>query len=443
MPPSAADRFSLLKCRAPLVTGLFFLAPLLTAMSPRFSPFMLILLAASLIGLALRRGVSWRELVQPNQALIALLAVSLYAALSALWAADPEAALSKSALLLSTTLAVCASLTALTRLDAEETALAAKAFIAGSLCAGVFVLVELLSNGMLTRFLINWVSLFRPDRFKHMKVSDGFVKRINISEFNQHVAVLAFQLWAGLLAIFALERGRRRTIIALLYFFTLAVPIAVSKHDSSQVGIVAGAAVLALAWTWPRQVIAGLAAIWCLGFLLVLPLDFLAFRAELHQADWLPRSARARIIIWEYTAEQVLHGPIIGIGADSTPALKDKSPEPAEQPEGFVYKRTTGQHAHNIFLQAWYELGVIGALLFAIAGAAAALRIRAAPRQAQPFFAAAFITFVSVAAFAWGIWQVWLIAAVAFTPIYLWLGAEALARNGAKRVSSEESLAAR
>jgi O-antigen ligase len=245
-----------------------------------------------------------------------------------------------------------------------------------------------------------------------------------VSEFNQHVAMLTLQLWAGLLALTAIEAGRRRAILILLYFCTLAVPIFISQHESSQIAVVIGLFVLALAWKWPREIVAAVALCWVLGFILVLPLDFLAFRtAELHQARWLPTSARARIIIWEYTAGQVLERPLTGIGADSTARVKARRTTPEEQPKGFVYKRTTGQHAHNVFLQTWYELGIVGAVLFAIAGAAIAFRIRLLPRLAQPFAAAAFMAFATIAALAWGIWQVWLVCAVALVPLYLALAA--------------------
>src|SRR5262249_7442412 len=73
----------------------------------------------------------------------------------------------------------------------------------------------------------------------------------------------------------------------------------------------------------------------------------------------------ASAISYPTTAEQVLDKPWLGIGADSTPALKAERTTPPEQPEGFVIKRTTGQHAHNLFLQTWYELGVFGVILVA------------------------------------------------------------------------------
>ena len=168
-------------------------------------------------------------------------------------------------------------------------------------------------------------------------------------------------LWPGLLALRALPSPRRK-LLSVLFFLALAVPIAISEHDSSQVGLVASLLVLLLAWVSPRAVVRGLAIAWCLGFVLVIPLDFLAFKADLHQAKWLPMSARARIIIWEYTAERVLEKPFLGIGADSTPAMMVKPKNPSERPKGFVIRRTTGQHAHNLFLQSWYELGVFGVI---------------------------------------------------------------------------------
>src|SRR5262245_61934301 len=118
-------------------------------------------------------------------------------------------------------------------------------------------------------------------------------------------------------------------------------------------------------------------------------------------------------------AERVLEHPVLGIGADSTPAARAKTAMPAEKPKGFVQARTTGHQAHNLFLQSWYELGLLGAVLAAVAGAATALRILLLPEPAQPFGAAAFTLFAVIAAFAWGMWQVWLVAAVGLLALYL------------------------
>ena len=402
----------------PLIPILFFITPLFTAASPRTAPFFLPIVAAVLMIAALRRGLPWRDLLKPNAALFALLAVSAYAGLTAIWAADPEAALSKCGLLLATTLVVFAASAAIPTLDAGQVRRASQAFVAGAFCAAGFVAIELLSDGAITRAAMNIFPAFRPERAKHVTIHHDRVTKINLSEFNQDIAILALLLWPGLLALRALD-GPRRKLLTVVFFLALAVPIAISEHDSSQVGLIASLLILPLAWVNPRAVVRGLAIAWCLGFALVIPLDFLAFKAELHQAKWLPMSARARIIIWEYTAERVLEKPFLGIGADSTPAMMVKPKNPSERPKGFVIRRTTGQHAHNLFLQSWYELGVLGVILAAIAGAAVALRILLLPAAAQPYGAASFTMVAVIAAFAWGMWQIWLICAVGLLPLYI------------------------
>ena len=140
---------------------------------------------------------------------------------------------------------------------------------------------------------------------------------------------------------------------------------------------------------------------------------------------WLPSSFRARVIIWEYTAERVLKQPWIGIGADSTPAMKAKDGTP-DWPKGFVYKRTTGQHAHNLFLQV-----VVRARGDRRDPGGDRRRRRGAPPAclplaAQAYGAASFTLFAVIAAFAWGMWQVWLMCAFALVPLYLGMAAQPL-----------------
>jgi len=48
-----------------------------------------------------------------------------------------------------------------------------------------------------------------------------------------------------------------------------------------------------------------------------------------------------------------------------------------------------------------------------------AFRMSLLPIEAQPFAAASFAVFLSIAAFAWGIWQTWLMCAVGLTVLYL------------------------
>jgi O-antigen ligase len=415
---------------APLISTVFFVAPLATAIAPRLTPFFLPIIGLALIAAALRQRVAWRLLVQPNAALIALGAVALYAALSTIWAADPGEAATKGAVLLGIAFLVFASTAALATLNERQVRRASIAFLAGASLAAIFVTIELLTDGAVTRAAMNSIALLKPERAKHVTMSKGLVMKMNLSKFNQNVAMLSLQLWPGLLALRAIATGLRRIVLMIVFFLLMAVPIAISEHDSSQVALVISLLVVPLMRQWPRPTVRVLAIAWCVGFVLVLPLDFLAYKAELYKATWLPSSARARIIIWEYTAERTLEHPWLGIGADSTATVKAERATPPEQPKGYVIRRTTGQHAHDLFLQTWYELGLFGAILVAIAGAAVALRIPLLPREAQACAAACFTTFAAIAAFAWGIWQVWLMCAVALMPLYLALAAARFRTTG-------------
>jgi O-antigen ligase len=409
-----------------IIPAVFFLGPLVASAVPRLTWLFLPFIAIALIVPVLRRGSDWRQLFRPNAALVAALLVVLYVFLNATWAVDRGVAFGKAALLLGVVLITFAAGRATIEWDEPQLRPAALSFAAGVFLGALLLLFELLTDGALTRLVMNSVALLHPDKAKHVVILEGRVTKISLAEFNQSAAILMFNLWAGLLALRTVEGGTRRAILASLLFLAVAVPVLISEHDSSQLALVGSLLIFSLAWMWRRQVIRALALLWCMAFVLALPLSFFAYKAELHMAPWLPESARARVIIWEYTAERVLDHPWLGIGADATRALRGQR-ETAEQPEGFIFKRTTAWHAHDLFLQTWYELGLVGVILIGLAGAAVALRMSLLPFESQPFAAATFAVFMAMAAFAWGIWQTWLMCAVALMLLYLGVAARASA----------------
>jgi O-antigen ligase len=404
---------------------LFFLSPLVTTAIPRLTWLFLPLASGSLILSASRSSGVWRQLTLVNITLITCLVVAAYVFLNASWAADPATALGKAVLLLSVLLLMVAASRAIPEVREQQLHDCAFAVVIGTVLASVFLTFELLTDGALTRLTLNSFHLFSRLDHKHFDVSRGEIVGLNLSDLNQNVAVLTLNLWPALLVIRTIENLTRRLLIATAILLAVAVPVALSQHQSSQVALVSSIIVFLLAIRWPKAVIRSLAALWCLAFVFVLPADFLAYKADLHMAQWLPKSFRARIIIWEYTAERVLDRPWLGVGADSTRYLKEPNTlETAEQPPGFVYPRTIGWHAHDLFLQTWFELGVVGAVLFAFAGGMLALRMLLLPAGAQPYAAASFMAFVGIAAFAWGMWQTWLICAEALMVVYLLVAAK-------------------
>jgi O-antigen ligase len=434
MPAVAADLETSRTMRGSrLFPAVFLLAPIVTAAAPRLTSLFLLLVAACLIVAALRRGFDWRRLLQPNAALAALLLFSLYTFVNSTWALDQGEAFGKSATLLGAILLAFAGTAAADVLDGPQVRRAALAFVIGTAIAAIFLLIELLTHGAITRAAMNLIPLLQPDNVKHARIANGEVTRLSSSEFNPSITLMMLNLWPGLLILSTWSKLPGRTVLVAAFFLVLAAPIAVSDHDSSQVALVVSAIVLLLGWRWRPAAIKSLAVLWCLMFALVIPADLFAYKAELHFAEWLPKSARARIIIWQYTADRALERPLLGIGVNSTSTLRDQEKQirKAEKPEGFVFGRGTGQHAHDIFLQTWFELGVIGVILLALAGAAVVLRIAVLPLVAQPFGLATFTAFATIAAFAWGMWQTWFICAIGLAPLYLRLAAAA-AESGRK-----------
>jgi O-antigen ligase len=406
------------------LSPIFFLSPLVTSAVAKLTWLFFPLTAVALIGPYLRMGNDWRRLFFPIAVVAPILVVAFYVLVGAAWAVKPSAAIEKFGLLVGATLLVFAASRAIDALDAPRLGQTARAFAIGAFIGALFVLFELLTDGAITRLFVYNLSWTRPEGIKQVDIVDGEVVKLHPAVFRQSTCLLTFHLWPALLAVSAIADRKRRMLWVGLLAAAVAAPILFSDRMSSQLALVSSVAIFALAYVSRRAVVPLLAVLWCLGFVLILPAAFLAYKADLHLAPWIPESARARMIIWEFTAERTLERPLLGIGAGSTPALRVPRGL-AEQPEGFVYPRTTGAHAHNIFLQTWYELGLVGVILVAIAGVFIVLRISLLPPEAQPFAAAAFTAFLVTLATSWGMWQVWLVCGVGLMLIYLLAAARA------------------
>jgi O-antigen ligase len=404
------------------LTTLLFLAPLATAAAPRLTWLFLLLVAGGLLLGAWRRTGDWRQLFQPHPVFMAALAVVLYAFLSAAWSPDPGGTLGKAALLLGAVLLTFAGGNAAAAWDKAELRRASLAFALGALLGALYILAGILTRDSLRRAAESVVTLLSPDSGApaSTKFKPEFLRR--------SVTMLVLHLWPALLAVTALVRPSRRLAFTLLVFAAVSIPVFFSGRESAQLALVGSVLAFVLASVWRRGMPRLLAAAWCLAFVAVLPLTLSAYQAEWHMEESLPKSARARVILWGHTAERVFENPWIGVGADATAEITKRSV--ADQPKGYIAPRTTGPHAHNLFLQIWFELGLVGAVLAAIAGAAIALRIASLSPEVRPFAAATFATFGISVAFAWGIWQTWLICGVALAALYLLVTARAAGPGG-------------
>ena len=188
-----------------LVVPLLFLSPLVTSAAPRLTWLFLPLTAVALIVPYLRRGNDWRHLIWPTTDVVPVLLVAAYVLLGALWAVKPSAAVEKSALLLAVTLIAFAASRAIAAVDEPQLSQAARAFAVGAFIGALFVLFELLTDGAITRLVVNASSWFRPESAKHAKIAQRRSHRIQISGIPPEHRAAGFSSVAGSIG---LERSR-------------------------------------------------------------------------------------------------------------------------------------------------------------------------------------------------------------------------------------------
>jgi O-antigen ligase len=182
-----------------------------------------------------------------------------------------------------------------------------------------------------------------------------------------------------------------------------------SNHRTSVAALIAAALVFALA-TWrptgARRLLGGL---WIASFVVIIPLVLTLFSLNLHKDPRFANKLDARFIIWAYTAEQVKKHPLRGVGAAATKLINAQNEEVARSatPADFVYLWSTGPHAHNAFLQSWFELGALGTMLLAAFGLRVLSLTALAPLATQPYLQAAFAAVAVTGSASFGLFEPW------------------------------------
>ena len=377
---------------------------------PRTSPFALLVMALPVLPLAFASSWQPAQLGRPPMAIALLLAV--YLLLNSLWAQDRLEATGKA--LLFTAIVVVAWLSAhgLTQLPNSELDRIVRIGLIGFASVLAYLLFEEFTFHQIKRALFNWLPFTRPNE-KHLQLDGGLVANIYLYVSNRSMAAVMLSLWPVLFLLLSggvLAGGEaRRWLAAAGVVGVTGVTFAMSQHETSDIALVLSLVTAGVALRWRGLAIGVVAAAWIVSTLLVIPIVSQAYTTyELHMAKWLPTTARQRIIIWGYTAEQVAKAPIFGIGIDSGKLLDAR--HDYVKPAGHVYPRRTGTHSHNVFVQTWYELGAIGALLLCAFGLSILVAIGRLPHQQQPFALATFVSAAVLAAFSWGMWQPWFMA---------------------------------
>jgi hypothetical protein len=422
---------------ARIVAGVLAAATTAVIVAPRASPFYLGILALLAVALIARRGESLRTVPWSDALVGATGLFAIYAASSALWAADPEEAVKLTALFALAIGGATIAAAWILREDGERLSRLGLALLIGFALGLAYLAFEMLTGQALKRLLYNTFEATRPEGTKNIRIKHGLVTSIHPNTLNRQVAAMTLLAWPVLLVASLWPRERVRRALIVLLAIGVAVVVALSRHESSKVALLAGGAAFAAHRLAPLLTWRALRVLWVIATLGVVPLALVGHQLGLHEAEWIQKTGKARIVLWSVTAREAMKSPILGIGAASTKAIDDQMKEESDveplgagkaTPESF--ENRTGRHAHNVYLQTWFELGLLGALLLLAVGLILIARLARLPARAAPFAAALFASGMVLAGLSWGFWQPW------FVPVFLLAG---LALVAAVRVGEREA----
>jgi O-antigen ligase len=161
-----------------------------------------------------------------------------------------------------------------------------------------------------------------------------------------------------------------------------------------------------------RRLVARIAAALSVAAVLTAPLTLprLAdYQAVLHDADAVKNSFGHRLFIWDFAGKRIAEHPLLGWGLDSSRAI------PGGKELIRLDQRRMPLHPHDAALQVWLELGLPGAVLFALLLGWVWRCLAAAPwpRLYTAAAGGSLAAVYAVLSAGWGVWQEWWLATLA------------------------------
>lgn len=342
-----------------------------------------------------------------------------FALLSAMWAMKPLSTIS-AVILASGYIAICLiASTELVRIPRPLAYHVAEGLWLGLAIGAVYLAIEILSNQAIRIFFYKFFEMtISPLRPPTQFTWDGStLVGISPADLTRSIAPIPPLLWASLLALRTTAPFGQARLWSWLLFGLCVFVVAISAHETSKIAIVVGASIFAVS-RWRAAVSdRALKLFWVLACLVVVPATLALHRIDAQSQIDLQYSLRHRIVIWNHTAEQALKVPIIGIGAKM---MYYRHREWTELDEVTVRNQTfdvRSPHAHNIYLQTWLKLGVVGATLLTLTGLAIIERLGKLHQTAVPYAHASFVSLMVLGAGSYGMWQAWFIAMFALSAI--------------------------
>lgn len=199
---------------------------------------------------------------------------------------------------------------------------------------------------------------------------------------------------------------QKKTIYTAACFLPIAAMLFMIESQSAQLGFIFAMAfyfLFPMKWKFLWLALYAAICVYLLSFPFLLPNIYETIPAEFWQNEMLKKSYGAvRIEIWDFVSRKIQENPWTGFGLEFTRGYEDFD---ARQ----IYtNRNTILHPHNISLQFWIELGVIG-ILFLKAAIALSLMYFYHHKDVLVKRAGVtmLLTFLLLNSFSYGFWQSW------------------------------------
>ena len=359
----------------------------------------------ALVGMALAVIAYWRatgRVPLPNAAPAwALAALGSWAALSALWAAEPTRAIAGGLGLLARGMLAASAYRAVAD-EAPPLAPAAWKF-----------LVSLASLGAIGGILLAGFDLVTGHALR--AAARGLAEAPAALGFGLKPAASVLALLVPIAILWPPRPLLKRVLQAAALLFMLYV----LPSDTAKLAGAAGIATLVIA-SWAPRFVAGALGLGLGGAILLMPLILGSVLHGRVEAERLPPSAAHRLMIWDFTMQRIAERPLLGWGMEAsrtvpggrdpaTPGMLERFGIRSPEYRGFFAAPQTQMlplHPHNAALQIHLELGLIGAAL----AAGLVLSLAWAARD-KPLASAVMASAAITGMLSFGVWQAWWILA--------------------------------
>ena len=338
-------------------------------------------------------------------------ALVVWGAASASWSLGPERSISQAFKLLLFAAGTTVLVSLASGIDPAGRRQIERFLIVGFIMGLLFVFFELTTNGLIHSTLNGF----------HAADGTDLTRAMNLFHLNRGASVITLMVWVTVMPVWRRFGG----LVAAALVLISAYAIFALQPGTPFLAIVAGASVFVLGWYLPRLVLAIL-LVAIVGTLLMVP--FLTalepvLTSFIYGFGLSEFSLHHRIAIWQFASEHTVARPLAGWGLDSSRLIGEGQLVTVDDAPNVRFRDVDvlPLHPHNALLQAWLELGIVGAAMLAGLFATVLLAIaRYVPGRldraaAYATFTAAFLT----AQMSFGIWQGWWISTLALVAVLI------------------------